>query len=191
MTPKILAFSGSTRRESLNQKLIETASEDVRKAGGEVTIIHLRDYPMPIFDQDLEDENGLPESVRQLKELFRSHQGFLIASPEYNSSVTAALKNAIDWLTRPQEGFPPLDCFSGKVAAILATSPGARGGLVGLSAIRAILSHIKTIVLPLQVAVPHAYQALANDGVIEPENIHSMIRQQAAELVETTRRMHV
>ena len=191
MTPRILAFSGSIRRESLNQKLVEIASNEVRKAGGEVTVIHLKDYQLPIFNQDLEDEEGLPTNLATLKDLFRSHQGFLIASPEYNSSVTSVLKNTIDWVTRPQEGFAPLDCFDGKIAAIMATSPGARGGLVGLSAIRSILTHIKTTVIPLQVAVPTAYEALAGDDRVEPQRIHDMICQQASQLVDATRRMHI
>ena len=191
MTPRILAFSGSIRRDSLNQKLIQIASKDVREAGGEVTVINLKDYQMPVFNQDLEDEDGIPHSVLKLKEIFRDHQGLLIASPEYNGSLTSALKNTIDWLTRPQDGFPPLDCFNGKVAALLATSPGARGGLVGLSHLRAILTHIKTIVIPHQVAVPNAHQALETNERIEPESIHEMVRHQAVQLVETTRRMHV
>ncbi|MBG83182.1 MAG: NADPH-dependent FMN reductase [Phycisphaerae bacterium] len=191
MTPRILAFSGSIRRDSLNQKLIEIASEDVREAGGEITVINLKDYQMPVFNQDLEDEGGLPDAVLQLKDVFRDHQGLLIASPEYNGSLTAVLKNTIDWLTRPQEGFPPLDCFSGKIAAILATSPGGRGGLMGLSHLRAILTHIKTIVIPHQVAVPNAHQAIGNNDRIEPETIHDMVRHQAVQLVETTRRMHI
>lgn len=190
MTPRILAFSGSLRSDSLNQKLIEIASEDVREAGGEVTVISLRDFQMPVFNQDLEDETGIPESVLELKDIFRSHQGLLIASPEYNGSLTSALKNTIDWLTRPQEGHPPLDCFTGKIAAIMATSPGARGGLMGLTDLRAILTHIKTIVIPHQVAVPNAYEALSTGDKISPENIHDMVRHQAVQLVETTRRMH-
>ena len=84
MTPRILAFSGSLRSDSLNQKLIEIASEDVREAGGEVTVISLRDFQMPVFNQDLEDETGIPESVLELKDIFRS-QGLLIASFEYNN----------------------------------------------------------------------------------------------------------
>ena len=190
MTPRILAFSGSLRSDSLNQKLIEIASEDVREAGGEVTVISLRDFQMPVFNQDLEDETGIPESVLELKDIFRSHQGLLIASPEYNGSLTSALKNTIDWLTRPQKGHPPLDCFTGKIAAIMATSPGARGGLMGLTDLRAILTHIKTIVIPHQVAVPNAYEALSTGDKISPENIHDMVRHQAVQLVETTRRMH-
>ena len=190
MTPRILAFSGSIRRDSLNQKLIQIAAKDVREAGGEVTVINLKDYQMPVFNQDLEDEEGIPDSVLKLKEIFRDHQGLLIASPEYNGSLTSALKNTIDWLTRPQDGFPPLDCFNGKIAALLATSPGGRGGLMGLSDLRAILTHIKTIVIPHQVAVPNAYEALAHNDRIEPDTIHDMVRHQAVQLVETTRRMH-
>ncbi|MCA9097099.1 MAG: NAD(P)H-dependent oxidoreductase, partial [Planctomycetaceae bacterium] len=100
---RVLAFSGSLRKDSFNQKLVRIASEAAKQAGAEVTLINLSDYPLPVFDQDLEAA-GVPENVRKLKELFLSHDGLLIASPEYNSSVTAALKNAIDWVSRGAPG---------------------------------------------------------------------------------------
>ena len=126
MTPRILAFSGSIRRDSLNQKLVEIASNEVRKAGGEVTVIHLRDYQLPLFNQDLEDEEGLPTNLIKLKDLFRSHHGLLIASPEYNSSVTSVLKNTIDWLSRVGRPILPGPLL------LLSTSPGGRGGQTNL-----------------------------------------------------------
>ena len=99
MTPRILAFAGSLRGESFNKKLVPIAARAARDAGAEVTPIDLRDFPLPLFDQDLEAGQGMPEDGTRLKKLFTEHDGLLVASPEYNSSVTAALKNVIDWVS--------------------------------------------------------------------------------------------
>ncbi|MCE9518722.1 MAG: NAD(P)H-dependent oxidoreductase, partial [Verrucomicrobia bacterium] len=130
--PKILAFAGSTRAGSFNKKLIRIAADAARAAGAEVTLIDLRDYPLPLFDGDLEDENGLPENAKKLKALMRESDGFLISSPEYNSSITAVLKNAIDWASRQEtDDEPSLVAFRGKAAVLMSASPGALGGLRG------------------------------------------------------------
>lgn len=161
--PKILAFSGSLRVGSYNTKLVQLAAEGARKAGAEVTFIELRDYPLPVFDEDLEAA-GPPENALKLKELMLSHDGVLISSPEYNSSITAALKNAIDWISRPIAGKPRLACYVGKVAGLVSASPGALGGLRGLVHLRSILGNIEVLVLPDQVSVPNADKAFAPDG---------------------------
>ena len=121
-----------------------------REAGGEVTLIDLKDFPLPLFDQDLEAEQGMPENGTRLKKLFIDHDGLLIASPEYNSSFPAVLKNAIDWVSRPAPGEPSLVAFRGKVATLMSASPGAQGGLRGLVHVRSILGNIGVIVLPDQ-----------------------------------------
>ncbi len=162
--PTILAFAGSTRAESWNKKLVAIAVEGARTAGAQVTLIDLRDFPMPLYDADLERERGLPEPAHQLKALFLAHAGLLIASPEYNSSITGVLKNTIDWVSRPAEGESPLACFVEKVAVLMSASPGALGGLRGLVHLRAILSNIHVLVLPDQVAVPRAPEAFGPDG---------------------------
>jgi NAD(P)H-dependent FMN reductase len=165
--PKILAFAGSTRTDSYNKKLVKIAAEGAKAAGAEVTYIDLRDLPLPLFDEDLEAQEGTPANATTFKDLLISHQGLLIASPEYNSSLTAVLKNAIDWASRPSPGEPPLAAFAGKVAAIMSASPGGLGGLRGLVHLRAILGNIKVLVLPDQVALPQAYQAFNNDGTLK------------------------
>lgn len=165
--PRILVFGGSLRRESFNQKLAALAAEGAREAGAEVTLIALRDFPMPLFDADLEDADGKPEHARRLKELFASHHGLIIASPEYNSSITAALKNAIDWVSRADsEEEKPLSALSGKTAVICGTSPGALGGLRGLVHLRAILGNLGITVLPDQIAVPKAHEFFHEDGSV-------------------------
>jgi len=167
-TPKILAFAGSTRIDSYNKKLVKIAAAGAKAAGAEVTYIDLRDLPLPLFDEDLEAQEGLPANARTFKDLMISHQGLLIASPEYNSSLTAVLKNAIDWASRPADpNEEPLAAFTGKVATIMSASPGALGGLRGLVHLRSILENIKVLVLPDQIAVPKAYEAFNADGTLK------------------------
>ncbi|MFB2879145.1 NADPH-dependent FMN reductase [Floridanema aerugineum] len=174
-TPKILAFAGSTRKDSYNKKLVQVAANGARAVGAQVTYIDLRDFPMPLFDEDLEKEEGTPESARKFKELMIAHDGLLIACPEYNSSITPVLKNAIDWASRPGENEPPLAAFADKVAAIMSASPGALGGLRGLVTVRSILGNIKVIVLPDQIAVPKAYEAFNADGsLVDPKQQESV-----------------
>jgi len=167
MTPRILAFAGSLRRESFNKRLVPIAARAARDAGAEVNVIDLRDFPLPVFDQDLEAEQGMPENGKKLKQLFLDHDGFLIASPEYNSSVTAVLKNTIDWVSRPAPGEPSVVAFRGRAAALMSASPRALGGLRGLVHVRSILGNIGVIVLPDQVAVPKAGEAFNADGSLK------------------------
>ncbi|MEH1970568.1 MAG: NAD(P)H-dependent oxidoreductase [Nostoc sp.] len=174
-TPKILAFAGSTRIDSYNKKLVKIAAAGAKAAGAEVTYIDLRDLPLPLYDEDLEAQEGLPANARTFKELMISHQGLLIASPEYNSSLTAVLKNAIDWASRPAPNEAPLAAFAGKVASIMSASPGALGGLRGLVHLRSILGNIKVLVLPDQIAVPKAYEAFNPDGtLVDPKQQESI-----------------
>ena len=165
--PKILAFAGSTRTDSYNKKLVKVAAAGARAAGAEVTALDLRDLPMPLFDQDVEAAEGLPAHARTFKALLLVHQGLLISAPEYNSSMLGVLKNAIDWASRPAPGEAPLACFSGKVAALMSASPGALGGLRGLVHLRAMLGNIGALVLPGQVVVPKAHEALALEGTLK------------------------
>ena len=164
MMPRILALAGSLRRESFNKKLVAIAAQGAREAGAEVTLIDLKDFPLPLFDQDLEADQGMPEMGKKLKKLFIDHDGLLIASPEYNSSFPAVLKNAIDWVSRPAPGEPSLVAFRGKVATLMSASPGALGGLRGLVHVRSILGNIGVIVLPNQIAVAKTHEAFQPDG---------------------------
>lgn len=183
-TPKILAFAGSTRTASYNKQLVRTAADAARAAGAEVTVIDLRDLPLPLFDEDFESEHGLPENAKKLKTLFRDHDAFLIASPEYNSSITAVLKNAIDWASRGEtDDEPALYAYRGKTAALLSASPGALGGLRGLVHLRAILGNIGVIVLPDQVALPKAHEAFDATGKLKDERPAKQVTALAQNLV--------
>jgi chromate reductase len=167
-TPRILAFAGSLRKDSFNKKLVHIAAQGARDAGAEVTIVDLRDFPLPIFDQDLEAAEGMPAAGQQLKDLFIAHDGLLISSPEYNSSITALTKNTIDWISRPStKGEAGLIAFAGKTAAIIAASPGALGGLRGLVHLRSILGNIQVLVLPDQIAIVKAHEAFNDDGTLK------------------------
>ena len=165
--PKILAFAGSTRTDSFNKKLVKIASAGAIEGGADVTVIDLRDFAMPLYDGDLEQQQGLPSTARKLKDLMLSHQGFLISAPEYNSSISGVLKNTIDWVSRPSEGEEPLACFKGKVAGIMSASPGALGGLRGLVHVRAILENISVLVIPDQIAVSKAHEVFNTDGTLK------------------------
>lgn len=181
--PRILVFGGSTRAGAYSRLLAFAASEGARKTGAEITQIDLRDFPMPLFDEDLEANEGLPLHVKRLKELFLSHQGLLIATPEYNGSYPAVLKNAIDWVSRPAPGEKPLACFQGKVAGVLSSSPGALGGIRAIGILRALLSHLKVLVVPEQFALVHADQAFDESGRLKDERSRAMAEEVAAAVV--------
>lgn len=164
MSARILAFAGSTRTDSLNKKLIRIAAAGASEAGADVTTIDLRDFQMPLYDGDLEQNEGLPQNVQRLKELMSSQQGFLIAAPEYNSSITGVLKNTIDWTSRQAEN-DTMACYAGKVAGIMSASPGRLGGLRGLVHVRAILENMGVMVIPEQIAISAAHEAFDDDSL--------------------------
>ncbi len=166
-TPRILAFAGSTRAESYNKRLVRIAAQAAQASGAEVTPIDLKDFPMPLFDEDIERDQGMPETAAKLKKLMIAHDGFLIAAPEYNSSITAVLKNCIDWASRSAPGEAALTAFQGKVVALMSASPGGLGGLRGLVHVRSIFGNLGMIVLPDQVAVAKAYEAFTPEGSLK------------------------
>jgi chromate reductase len=168
--PKILALAGSTRQDSFNFRLLQLAATGASRAGADVSIVNLRDYPLPIFDEDLERISGTPQNVSRLQQLFLEHHGLLIASPEYNGSLSPLLKNTIDWVSRPIPNHPPLAAYQGKVAGLLSASSGGLGGLRGLVHVRAILGNIGVIVLPQQFALGKAGEAFDLQGnLLDPQ----------------------
>lgn len=160
----ILAFAGSARRDSFNKKLIRIAVRGAEAAGAKVTLIDLADFPLPLFDQDVEASSGVPENAQKLLGLFKAHDGLMISAPEYNSSITPLLKNTIDWVSRKHGADPALTAFQGKSAVLMSASPGALGGLRGLVHLRAILGNIGVLVLPEQRAVTQAGDAFDEQG---------------------------
>jgi len=159
--PTILALAGSTRTGSFNGKALALAAAAATEAGAEMTVVNLKDYVLPLYDADFESEQGLPDAAKALKALFVAADGLLIASPEYNSSITPLLKNTLDWVSRAEsDDEAPLQAFSGKTAALISASPGALGGLRGLVHLRAILGNIGVLVLHQQAAVSSAHTAI-------------------------------
>jgi NAD(P)H-dependent FMN reductase len=181
--PKVLVFAGSTREGSFNRLLARLAADAVDRAGGTASLLELRDCPLPLFDQDLEEREGVPANARRLKGLFRAHRGLLLACPEYNSSITPLLKNALDWVSRKEAGEKPLECFEGKVAGLVSASPGALGGLRGLVTVRSILGNIRVLVLPDQLAVPKAHEAFDGSGALKDPAQNASLDRLAAALV--------
>lgn len=188
--PKILAFAGSAREDSFNKRLARAAAAYAAEAGAAATVIDLRDFPLPLYDGDLEASEGLPENAERLYELFKAHEALLIASPEYNSSISPLLKNTIDWVSRPREGEAPLTAYAQKAAGLLAASPGQLGGLRGLVHLRSILGNIGVLVIPQQVAIGAAHEAFAPDGSLSDEKQAKRVSAMVESLVSVTRRLH-
>jgi len=184
-TPRILALAGSTRNGSFNARLVRLAAEGARQAGAEVTLLDLRNFQLPLFDQDLETEILNADPLTALRQLFIDHDGLLIASPEYNSSISPLLKNTIDWVSRPTDDHATLAGFHGKTAAIMAASPGPLGGLRGLVHLRSILSNIGVLVLPDQVTIRSASDAFDDDGKLKEERWQSNAEGLGKSLAET------
>ena len=164
MVTRILVVAGSTRSDALSKKLGRAAAKIAEQAGHTATFVDLRDYGMPLYDGDLEVAEGLPEGAVRLRQVVLQHDAVLFSTPEYNASIPAVLKNAIDWLSRPYVKDPGVAVWKGKVAALLASSPGALGGLRGLVHLRQILQNVGCIVINEQFALGNAGAAFAPDG---------------------------
>lgn len=188
--PKLLFLAGSTRRESLNRKLARVAAEMAGTRGAEVTLVELADYPMPIYNGDLEAAEGLPENARALKARFREHAGFFIAAPEYNSSLTPLLKNTLDWISRRESADEPrLSAYTGKVAGLGAASGGRLGGLRGLVPLRMMLGNIGVHVVPAQMALANAAEAFDDEGALHDPAQVQMLETVLDQLITTARRL--
>jgi chromate reductase len=190
MTVKILAFCGSSRRESLNRKLLEIAASGATADGAEVTFITLADYPLPIYDADGEREHGVPERARALQELFARHDALLVASPEHNGGYTALLKNMLDWVSRPTAtGTPGQTLFVGKVAAVISASPGPMGGVRAMLGMRGVLEKLGAIVIPQGFSLGSAHQAFAEGGGLADEKADAEVRRVGLGLAGVTKQL--
>lgn len=187
---KLLALAGSLRADSLNRRLARVAAEGAEAAGAQITLVDLRDYPLPLYDGDLEAEQGLPVNARRLKDLFIAHHGLIIASPEYNSSITAVLKNTLDWISRQDGAESGLLPYEGKVAGLLSASPGNLGGLRAQETTRQILVQLGTLVVSRRLALPRAHEAFDDDGRIKDPRQVASVHAVAAEVVRVARALH-
>ncbi len=185
---RILGFAGSAREESYNKKLIRIALRGAANAGAEVQYVDLRDHPLPLYDGDDESTQGLPETLEALRADFRRADGLLIASPEYNGFLSPMLKNTVDWLSRSKEASPDLSAFQGKVAAIMAASPGPLGGLRGLRGLRELLTNLGITVVPNQITIRSAFTAFDPDDAFVDETQAKRVEALGAELTNIAAR---
>jgi NAD(P)H-dependent FMN reductase len=175
--PKVLAFSGSTRIGSYNQTLATEAARIAEEMGASVTVINLKDYPLPFYDEDLEKEEGMPENAKKLRQLMIHSDVIYIASPNYNGSFTAVLKNTIDWISRSETGGSSREALKGKNVVIMCAAPSAKGGIKGLNHIRDIIQDIGGIIIPGTIAVPKAYEAFNEEGMLIDPDLDLNLRQ--------------
>ncbi len=145
MALRILVFNGSNRSGSYSGKVADAALRELAKHEVEVTRISFLDYPLPLMDEDLEREKGIPENAMKLARLFAAHDGMFIATPEYNGSIPPLLKNVIDWVSRvSRDGDRPLKPYQGKVVGLASSSNGHFAGIRAINHLRAVLIHIRS-----------------------------------------------
>lgn len=187
---RILVFAGSARAESFNKRLARLAASRVERVGGQATFVDLRDYPIPLYDGDLEREQGIPEHARRLKALLAEHAGLVVVSPEYNGFITPLLKNTLDWLSRPDGDEDGLALFRNRTACVLSASPGGFGGMRSLALARLLLTNLGVTVLPDQLAVPRAANAFTEAGDLADEKTLERLDGICGRLVETVDRLN-
>ena len=183
-TARILAFAGSARRESWNRKVLEVAASGAREALAEVTVVNLADYPMPLYDADWHAEHGVPPAMLELRNLMMAANGLLIASPEYNTSITPLLKNTIDWLSQAVNGDAGDLPFQGKVGGLMGASNGAFGTIRALPHVSHILANLGVLMLPV-VAVPAVAKAFDASGAMTNERAKIRLTALGARLART------
>ncbi|KZM50950.1 NAD(P)H-dependent oxidoreductase [Labrenzia sp. OB1] len=183
--PRILVCSGSIRSGSFNGKLAALAAKRLAILDADVTLLSLKDYPLPIYDGDLETANGIPESARKLKRLFEAQEGVFLACPEYNAGITPLMKNTLDWISRVKE---PGEAFTNKVFALGAASPGAFGGMRGLIGTRTILEvGLGAMVLPQMISVAKAASAFDETGDLVDERSDGQLDKLVEALLRVSR----
>ncbi len=189
--PKILVFAGSIRAGSHNARLAALAAKELALSGADATRISLEDFPLPLYDGDLEAKSGVPANARNLKDTMAAHQGVFIASPEYNASITPLLKNTIDWISRVRErGEPPLAVFKNRVFALGGASANPYGALRSLMALRQVLElGCGALVLPEQITVFHASEAFDEMDNLKDERAASLLKRVLQRLTDVAREM--
>jgi NAD(P)H-dependent FMN reductase len=188
--PKILIIPGSLRTGSRNAKLAAAAADAFVQAGVDVTRISLGDFPLPIYDGDLQAKSGVPKNAINIKRMIAAHQGVLLVTPEYNSSVPALVKNSIDWVSRAQDPSESRgQVFRERAFAIASASAGRLGGMRALAALRLILSACHATVIPNQLALSFADDAYDDSDRLKHapdiEALQALVRQ----LIDFAQRM--
>lgn len=185
----VLVIAGSTRTGAFSKQLARAACGLAAAAGHHPTFVDLREFPMPLYDGDHEAQHGLPEAAVRLRGMVRTHEALLVVSPEYNASIPAVLKNALDWLSRPYAAEPGVQAVAGKVAGLLSSSPGALGGLRGLVHLRQVLMNLGALVITEQFALGDAGAAFAADGSLRDAKAADGVRRVLRRLGEVAERL--
>jgi chromate reductase, NAD(P)H dehydrogenase (quinone) len=187
--PRILVFAGSIRTGSFNLRLAALAAKELALAGADASYISLQDFPMPLYDGNLEAKSGAPENAIKLKRMMMAHAGVFIASPEYNASITPLLKNTLDWISRVRDGKEtPLAAYKDRVFALGSASNGPFGGMRSLLALRQVLEiGCGALVLPEQISVIRAADAYDEMGGLKDERTAEHLRAVVRRLIDMAR----
>ena len=187
MAVRVLAMSGSARMGSLNQRLLNVAVQGALAAGAEVTVVSLSDFPLPFFDSELEQEQGVPANALDLQKLFSEHDALLVASPDYNGGYTALLKNTIDWMSRPTtEKVSGMALFANKPTAVISASPGPMGGIRSMLAMRGVLEKLGAVLIPQTFTLGVAHLAFAENGQLTNPQVEGEVKAVGAALVKVS-----
>ncbi|MER8379365.1 MULTISPECIES: NADPH-dependent FMN reductase [unclassified Mesorhizobium] len=186
--PKILVVAGSVRSGAYSARTADVAQKELAMQGAEVTRISLADYPLPILDQDLEKEEGIPEDAVKLGRMIAAHDGLLIATPEYNGSIPPLLKNTIDWVSQlRKDGGRTFRPLAGKVAGLCSSSNGPFGGIRCINHLRAVLVRCRMEVVTPECSVPEGGNAFDDEGNFRDERLRQSMEHLCRTLIETSR----
>jgi NAD(P)H-dependent FMN reductase len=190
--PRLLFFAGSSRAGSHNMRLARLGAMIAEANGIHATFADIGDYPLPLYDADVQNTSGIPENAYKFEALMRVHSGIFIACPEYNASITPALKNLLDWISRIRnDGEEPLFVFKTRVFALGASSPGGMGGLRGLNTVRTVLElGLGALVLPEQFAVPRAMEAYDDHGHLKNKDSQEQFKALIQKLARAAHVLH-
>lgn len=188
--PRILVFAGSIRTGSINEKLAVVVATALRDAGAVTTHVTLKNYPLPLYDGDLQARDGVPDAAKRLVDLFLEQQGVFVASPEYNASFAPLLKNAFDWMSRINiEGRPPLPAFKDRIFALGSATNGAMGGYRGLTQLRQMMElGLGALVQPEMISVGGASEAFGPDGALTNPRTSQFLSASVDKLVDNAGR---
>ncbi len=188
MIPKILVFAGSVRIGAYSGRTADNAQKELALQGAEVTRVSLADYPLPLMDEDLEREKGIPENAVKLARLIAAHDGVLVATPEYNRSLPPLLKNAIDWISRvTKDNGRPLHPFAGKAVALCSSSNGPFAGIYAIGHLRTVLTHVGCEVVSPQCSIAHGDEAFDDNGDFTNERSRTIMASVCSTLIERAR----
>jgi chromate reductase, NAD(P)H dehydrogenase (quinone) len=182
----VLLFAGSLRQGSLNKKLVKEAAAIAEELGARVRVIDLKDYPIPFYDGDEEEEYGMPENARIIRQYMINSQVIMMASPNYNRFMPAVLKNLLDWASRNENAEECYEAFKGKTFALMCSGPGASGGVKGLDSVRSLMQVLKGNVLQQQFVLPYGNDAYDAEGHLKDADVKENLRAFVAEALQNT-----